>query len=265
MTVSLIITTYNRPDALRLVLKSAIEQEHLPDEIIVADDGSTPDTRKVIEEEARNCPIPLLHSWQPDEGFRAAMSRNRAIALSSGEYIVMIDGDMLLHPLFIKDHKNKAEKGCFIQGSRVLLTEKATQRAIDQTQTFFSVFSPLLKNRKNAFRNQVLSKIFSLKNRSIRGIRTCNFSLFKEDIISVNGFDNRFTGWGREDSEFAARLFNKGLIRKDVRFAAIAYHLYHHENTRKFLEENDVLLRNTIESKQVKCEDGLERFIKESK
>jgi glycosyltransferase involved in cell wall biosynthesis len=264
MRVSLIITTYNRPDALRLVLKSALEQECLPDEIIIADDGSTAETRIVIEKSNDDSPVPILHAWQPDEGFRAAMSRNRAIAMSRGDYIIFIDGDMLMHPLFIKDHKEHAEKGCFVQGSRVLLTEEATRRAIEQDQTTFSVFSPSLKKRKNAIRSKALSRIFSRRNRSLHGIRTCNFALFREEILSINGFDNRFVGWGREDSEFAARLFNNGLVRKDLRFAAIAYHLHHQESSRRSLAENDRRLHDTLETKRVQCEDGVERFIKES-
>jgi len=119
--VSLIVTTYNRP-----VLKSAAMQSTLPHEIVVADDGSGEETANIIEEASKKSTVPILHAWQEDRGFRAAMSRNRAIAMSSGEYIVMIDGDMVLHPLFVKDHIEAAEPGTFVQGSRVLLSEEAT-------------------------------------------------------------------------------------------------------------------------------------------
>ncbi len=263
MKVSLIITIYNRPDALKLVLKSVLKQHRLPHEIVVADDGSGEETTDVIREAAKNSPVPILHAWQDDDGFRAAMSRNRAAAMSSGEYIVMIDGDMVLHPLFIKDHMEAAEPGTFVQGSRVLLSEEATKEAIIKSQISFSIFSKSIKNRKNALRCTLLSSLFSRKSRSLKGIRTCNFALFRKDLLTVNGFDNRFVGWGREDSEFAARLLNSGMVRKDLRFAAIAYHLYHKESTREALKENDRRLERTIKERLVRCEDGIDRFMKD--
>ena len=260
MKVSLIITTYNRPDALNLVLKSAFAQKRLPDEIVIADDGSGEETKELIQHLAQKSPIPILHAWQEDKGFRAAMARNRAIALSSGEYIVMIDGDMILHPCFIEDHLTAAEHGCFVQGGRVLLDEKATEKAIRESQWNFSIFSRGIDNRKNMLRCKFLTRILGEKSRKLEGIRTCNFSLFREDIFSVNGFDNRFIGWGREDSEFAARLLNRGLQRKNLKFSAVAFHLNHKESKRMNLPENDKKLQHTIENKSILCNDGIAKF-----
>jgi len=261
--VSLIITTYNRPDALNLVLKSALAQKRLPDEIVIADDGSGEETKELIQHLAQKSPVPILHAWQEDKGFRAAMARNRAIALSSGEYIVMIDGDMVLHHSFIEDHLTAAERGCFVQGGRVLLDKKATEKAIRESRWNFSIFSSGIKNRKNMFRYKLLKRVFGGKSRNLEGIRTCNSSLFREDIFAVNGFDNRFVGWGREDSEFAARLLNRGLLRKNIKFSAIAFHLYHRENERTYLPENDKRLQDTLENKSVRCNDGIDRFAEE--
>ncbi|MCF6201578.1 MAG: glycosyltransferase family 2 protein [Hydrogenimonas sp.] len=263
MKISLIITTYNRPDALKLVLKSATLQKRTPDEIVIADDGSTKETKKLIESMGKNSPVPILHAWQEDSGFRAAMARNRAIALSSGEYIVMIDGDMVLHPSFIEDHLSAAEPGCFVQGGRVLLDENATKEAISSGKIDFSIFSKGIDNRKNMIRCNLLKSLFSSKNRSLKGVRTCNFALWRSDILRANGFDNSFVGWGREDSEFAARLLNGALLRKNLKFAAIAYHLYHKESERAGLPKNDDILRRTIEEKRSRCEDGIDRFIEE--
>ncbi len=265
MKVSLIITTYNRPDALKLVIKSALEQTKVPDEIVVADDGSGDETKRVIDEAAAKSSIPILHAWQEDRGFRAAMSRNRSIALSSGDYIVMIDGDMLLHPSFILDHSKEAHKGCFVQGSRVLLSKEATEHALREQNFELNIFSKGLKNRKNAIHSTILKTLFSKKSDSLKGVRTCNFALFRSDILQINGFDNRFVGWGREDSEFAARLLNSGIVRKDLKFSAIAYHLYHPESNRSSLPENDARLAETIERKIVRCEDGIDRFLKEQR
>ncbi|WP_457592286.1 glycosyltransferase family 2 protein [Hydrogenimonas sp.] len=264
MKVSLIVTTYNRPDALELVLRSALAQSRPPEEIVIADDGSGEATRRIVQKLADRSGVPILHAWQEDAGFRAAEARNRAIAMSGGDYIVMIDGDMVLHPDFVADHLAAAEPGCFVQGGRVLLDEAATRRAIEEGRLHFSLFSPGLLNRKNALRLPLLAPILSKKSRSLHGIKTCNFALFRDDLLTVNGFDNRFVGWGREDSEFAARLLNAGVERKTLRFAAVAYHLYHPESPRASLPENDARLRETIETKRTRCDDGIDRFLKES-
>jgi len=258
LKVSLIVTTYNWPKALKLVLKSALEQIVLPNEIIVADDGSAETTKKTIQTIAEQSPIPILHAWQEDKGFRAAMARNRAIAMACGEYIVMIDGDMLLHPFFIKDHLDNAEKNRFIQGSRVLLDQEITNKILS---TGNINLIKKIKYKKNAYRIKPLSKLFLKKSLSMRGIKTCNFSLFREDIIKVNGFDNTFVGWGREDSEFVARLYNAGMERKNLKFCAIAYHLYHPEHERDALPENDRKLKRSIEEGIVSCTNGINQFI----
>ena len=128
MQISLIITTYNRPDALFNVLKSVESQNKLPDEVIIADDGSAETTRTLIEGFKSKSKLKIMHSFQKDIGFRAARSRNRAISKANGEYIVMIDGDMVLHKDFIYDHFRNAQIGYFVQGTRVLLTNKRTKK-----------------------------------------------------------------------------------------------------------------------------------------
>ena len=261
MKVSLIITTYNWPKALNLTLKSAISQTRLPDEIIIADDGSTKETKECIEKFAKTSPIPIIHSWQEDRGFRAAMSRNRAIAKARGDYIILIDGDLILHKNFIYDHIKFAKRGFFLQGGRVLLQKDLTKQIINGKQAKLSLFTKGIKNRKNCIYLPLLSKFLSFSTTSIRGIKSCNFSLFKEDILKVNGFDNRFVGWGREDSEFVVRLVNSGIKRKNLKFAAIAYHLYHPENERASLPKNEQRLKEAIEKKLIKCSDGINRFL----
>ncbi|ADV46644.1 glycosyltransferase family 2 protein [Nitratifractor salsuginis] len=262
MTCTLLISTYNRPDALQRVLQSALKQTHLPDEIVIADDGSGVETRKTIEAVRKTSPIPLLHAWQPDEDFRAAMARNRALAMSRGDYVVMIDGDMLLHPEFIHDHLLLAREGTFLQGGRILLSPEETKKMIETDNPFPHLFSPGISNRLNALRLPILAKLIAQKgSQTLKGIRTCNFSLFRKDILRVNGFDNRFTGWGREDSEFAARLLHSGLRRRELKFAALAAHLYHPEVTRRSLAENDKRLQHTLNRRCTIAVDGVNRFI----
>ena len=261
MRVSLIITTYNRPDALLLVLRSIEGQITLPYEVIIADNGSTNDTKEVVTSFQEKFDIRVIHSWQEDSGFRVARSRNKAISKSNGDYIVLIDGDMILHPEFINDHINNAQPSYFVQGSRVLLTQDKTKQALDQQKINFSLLSNGLKNRKNAIHSNSLSRLFSNKKNTLRGIKSCNLAFFKQDFISVNGFNNEFEGWGREDSEFIMRLLNSGINRKNVRFNAIQFHLWHNENIRDSLEKNNAILQNTINNNSQWCNNGIDSYL----
>ena len=262
MRLSLIITTYNRPDALLLVLRSIEGQITLPYEVIIADDGSTNDTKEVVTSFQEKSDIRVIHSWQEDSGFRAARSRNKAISKSNGDYIVLIDGDMILHPEFINDHINNSELGYFVQGSRVLLTQDKTKQTLDQQKINFSLLSNGLQNRKNAFHSNILAKLFSNKRNYLRGIRTCNIGFYKQDCINVNGFNNEFEGWGREDSEFIMRLLNSGINRKNIRFNAIQFHLWHNENIRDSLEKNNAILQDTINNHTQWCNNGIDSYLK---
>jgi glycosyltransferase involved in cell wall biosynthesis len=255
------VATYNRADALLLVLQSIVNQKLPPDEIIIADDGSTEATKNLLLNFKKKSNFNIIHSFQEDRGFRAAESRNKAIATASFEYIVLIDGDMILHPMFLYDHANNAKDGFFIQGSRVLLTKKKTSEVIITQHKNFSFFSIGLMNRLNAVHSIFLSQIFSIKRNDLKGIKTCNMSFYKKDFLSINGFNNDFIGWGREDTEFIVRLFNIGINRNTLKFGAIQYHLWHKESNRDFLSENDNILEKTINEKLTWCNSGVENFL----
>ncbi|MFJ1321774.1 glycosyltransferase family 2 protein [Capnocytophaga canis] len=268
MKTSLIITTYNRPDALQLVFESILSQKVLPDEVIIADDGSTNETKLLIRKYSEKFPIPMFHAWQPDNGFRLAEARNRGIAKSSGNYIVFIDGDMVLHPLFIADHKKSAKRGFFIQGGRILLTQQKTTELL-KNPTQYRILKWYEKGLEKRFEKRFsaihipLLSNFILKKVSgdYKGIRGCNFSFFRDDAFAINGFNNDFVGWGREDSEFVVRFLNNGGKRVNIKFSAIAYHLWHKEEDRTSLSENDVLLNKAIKQKLVWCENGIDKII----
>ena len=261
MRISLIVATYNRPDALLLVLESIRHQRLRPSEVIIADDGSDEETRNLIVDYAAKSSLKILHSYQKDLGFRVALSRNRAIAMSSSEYIVLIDGDMILHPEFLMDHAKNAKFGYFIQGPRSLLMKKKTLEVLKNEQIFFYFFSTGLSNRLNSIHSKFLSKLFSTKKNYLKGIKTCNMSFFRKDCESVNGFNNEFEGWGREDSEFVSRLFNKGINRNTIKFSAIQYHLWHEESNRDFLVKNDQLLKKTLDKDLDWCNFGINKFL----
>jgi glycosyltransferase involved in cell wall biosynthesis len=261
MKCSLIITTYNRPEALELVLLSVERQTVLPEEVIIADDGSDNRTQAIINNFQSNKILNIQHSWQEDKGFRAAKSRNKAISISTQEYIVLIDGDMVLHTHFIEDHLKHVQKGFLIQGKRSLLTKKRTSSAIKNQTTLFSFFDNGLQNHKNSLYSNFLSRLFASKKTHLKGIKTCNMSFFRSDCIAVNGFNENFEGWGREDSEFVVRLLNSGIHRKNLRFNAIQFHLWHNENTRASLQQNDTLLQNAIDNNVKWCDSGVDRYL----
>jgi len=257
MNCSLVITTYNWPEALELSISSALNQSILPDEIIVADDGSTAETKNLIQKLSKDSPVPILHSWQEDVGFRAARSRNLAIAKAKNDYVVLIDGDMILDEHFISEHMSNSEDGCFIQGSRVIITKKKSKEVLSKKQLSFSFLEKGLKNRLNAIHSSFLKSFFTKYTKSHKGIKTCNMSFYKSDCINVNGFNEEFNGWGREDSEYVERLYNSGIQRKNIKFNCIAYHIWHNENNRDSLSENDNILQLTIDEKSKWCDNGI--------
>lgn len=262
MKISLIITTYNWKEALVLALNSALQQSQLPMEIVIADDGSRSDTAAVIDKIAAKAPVPVIHSWQEDKGFRLAASRNKAIAKTKGDYIILIDGDIILERHFIFDHARFALAGHFVQGTRVLLGEQLSSCVLQGKKSLSEPFCRRgVENRKNCLRSDLLCRLFSYRERGMSGVRTCNFAFWRQDALAVNGFNEDFVGWGREDSEFTARLLNYGLVRRNIKFNALAYHLYHPHNDRSHLDENNQLLKKTITEKLVWCEKGVSRHL----
>jgi glycosyltransferase involved in cell wall biosynthesis len=261
MLVSLIITTFNQPEALSAVLKSVNAQTKVPDEIIIADDGSDETTKQSIEDFKKVSRIKVVHSWQKDKGFRVSRSRNKAIAKSLFDYIILIDGDAILHNKFIEDHLNHAKDGFFVQGSRVFLNQFTSNKLLNSQDINLFCFSKGLSNRKNALHSNFLSNLFLFQNQNIDGIKTCNLAFYKLDCIKVNGFNNDFEGWGREDTDFVVRLFNSGIRRKSIHFNTIQFHLWHKKSSRENLKKNDLILNNTIKNKLKWCESGINLFL----
>lgn len=256
-TCALIITTYNQPKRLVLVLDSVKNLNPLPNEVLIADDGSKEDTAKLIQEYQKNFPCALKHIWQEDKGFRAAASRNKAINASSSEYIILIDGDMILEKSFIADHLKFASLKTILQGSRTILNKNKSEEILKNNDFKLAFKKKKLKNKKNDFLAYLIynfSKIdknFFKKSQLVKGSKTCNMSFYKSDFEAIEGFNEKFVGWGREDSEFVARfLFNNGLFRR-LKFNALAYHIYHEENSKNMLENNHEIYLDTIKNKKI--------------
>lgn len=262
MKTTLIVTTYNRPDALEAVLKSIQHQIVMPDEVIVADDGSRDDTRQLVERFMPDFPTKLLHCWHEDRGFRLSEIRNKAILQSSGDYIIMVDGDMVLNHNFVRDHIMLARPNQFIQGSRVLMSQRLTDSFLHKNKDIkLNWCTKGIKNRLNAMSIKGLMKCVSKHYgpKGIESVRGCNMSYWKADVEKVNGFNQDFVGWGREDSEFVVRMLNNGYQRINAKFGCVGFHLWHPENKRSDAElaENDKRLAEALENKVMTCKNGL--------
>lgn len=262
MKITLIITTYNWNEALNLVFKSVDRQVMPPDEIVVADDGSTSETAALVSAWQRRLPIPVTHVWQEDRGFRLARARNRAIAHARGDYIVLVDGDMVLHPHFIADHSKAARHGYFIQGVRLLTKPAAAARILNEETFGFGFFARDIQRRHHTVRNRLLSWLMMQPTHTHqKAIRGSNQAYWKEDLVRVNGFNEEMIGWGGEDNDIAERLYNSGVRRKNLKFAALATHLYHPSRRSIGDNPNHLLLRRTIENKATRCVHGLDRHL----
>jgi len=268
-TISVVITTYNRPDALEAVMQACFMQDDKRFEIIIADDGSTANTRACVERLAAEAPVPVRHVWQADQGFRAAMARNRGILAARGEYIIFLDGDCIPQRDFIARHRALSRPGHLVSGSRILLSEGLTRRVLDHgIDVAAAPPGTRLAWRARGDMNKVLQLFLrwpdigrSSKTFKWRRIKSCNLAIWRSDLERVNGFDESFVGWGYEDSDLVLRLFHAGVKRKDGAFATEVFHLWHREaqRDRETSNRNEVLAR--AETKVTQAVQGLREHV----
>jgi len=270
MRIAVIVATYNRPDALAALLEGYLHQDSGDFEIIIADDGSTDEVRKVVETYAARASYPITHLWHEDRGFRATVMRNRGLAATGAEYVIYTDGDCVPTRDFVRRHRALAEPGCFLSGNRVLLSEALTARALRDGLPLYdwglvpwlrawlmrdiNRWLPLVRLPDGAFRK--------LSSQRWEGVKTCNFSAWRADLVAVNGFDEAYAGrWGLEDSDLAIRLLNSGIRHKSARFAASVFHLWHREADKSGLAENQRLLNELIASRRTRAQLGVDRYL----
>jgi glycosyltransferase involved in cell wall biosynthesis len=258
-SLALIINTFDQPDYLARVLAAVAGQTSAPDEVFIADDGSGEATRLAYAQWATSQGLRAAHVWQPHEGFRRARILNQAIARTRSEFVVFLDGDTVPHPQFVADHWSLARKGAFIQGHRALIQQRAAEWfglggfTRDRRR---AIWSGQFEGWKHAFR---WPRPLVRPRTDLRGIRGCNLAIWRDDLVKVNGYNEAFVGWGREDSELAVRLMNVGVQRLDVRGWALCYHLWHPPAGRTGLAANDDLLAEAQRSKVSRCEQGLDQ------
>ena len=263
MKISLIVTTYNWKEALALCLESVLAQTRLPDEIVVADDGSRQETAELIRAYMQKSPVPLIHVWHPDEGFQLSKIRNRGIADARGDYIVQLDGDMIANRFFIEDHGRIAKANTLVQGKRALLSPKATRRVLESGTVRLGPFSRGVKlsQRRFLLRSHCLSRLFSSTNRRARGTLGCNMAYWRTDAIRINGYDEQFVVHGGEDVDFALRLLHLGLKRQYVKHLAFGAHLYHPCRGNPAELNNERFVKQCQESGAIRCSRGIDRYL----
>ncbi len=254
-SVSLIITTYNAPQYLRLALESALCQSVVqPHEIVVADDGSRDDVFLVTREIRKTTDVPVLHVWQPDEGFRLNRSRNNAIAVATGDYLVLLDGDCFVGPRFIEDHARAARPGRFVAATRTHLLPKRRDYVLKTGDRRVSLFTPDTTKRLHSMRSRLLSQITSkagaldetLTMSERRGVAGANLGFWRSDAVKVNGFNEEFTGYGGDDIEFANRLIRAGVVRYKLEHLAVAYHFAHGDRIHETAEIDRKMANATV-------------------
>jgi glycosyltransferase involved in cell wall biosynthesis len=269
--ISVIVATYNRPDALNACLRALSVQTDRTFEVIVADDGSAAETGTLIAEWARRMNVPLKHAWHVDDGFRLAEIRNRAIRISAGTYCVFLDGDCIPRPGFVAAHRRLMEKGWFVTGNRVLLSEALTDRILgDNLEPERWRFWTWLRERWQGNVNR-LSPLFGLSLAGFRkrhprrwtGARGSNMAFWRSDLDAIDGFDASFIGWGREDSDIFIRMIRNGVRRKDGRFATAVLHLWHREADRSQLSNNERRLSELRSGKRIRAQSGLSHLMAE--
>lgn len=232
MMISVVLTTYNSPRSLVASLRSFGNQTSADFEVVVADDGSTNETRDAIWSLQPEMSFPLVHVRQVDQGFRVARARNLALNHASGEYIVFVDGDCFVLPDFIAAHRRLAEAGHFVSGKRSWLREDFTRRwlsapSYDRRASWFgralrnNCTGPLefIPRKDGDWRYQ--------RSQDWEGVWTCNLGVWRESVWAINGFDNRYQGHGPEGSDFAVRLIRSGCSRKLGNRSSPVLHLWH--------------------------------------
>jgi glycosyltransferase involved in cell wall biosynthesis len=263
--ISIVVTTFDREDALDAVLRSLAGQSDRQFEVIVADDGSGSATAALIERWRSALGVKLHHARHEHRGFRAAEIRNRAIRASAGEYCVFLDGDCVVRPDFVASHRQLAERGWFVTGNRALLSQSLTQSVLSQRiEVERWGAAAWLRERFQGGLNRLaplvrlpLGPLRKMRPKAWEGARSCNLAVWRSDLDQVDGFDASFSGWGREDSDLLVRLLNAGISRKDGAFATGVLHLWHPDADRAQLPDNERRLAGVIASRRVRAERGI--------
>lgn len=261
MKTALLISTYNWPEALELVLLSLKNQSVKPDEVLIADDGSKQETKELIETFQKKSSIPILHFWHEDDGFRRSLILNKAIAGSTSDYIIQTDGDCIMHKDFVKDHLDMKEPNTYLFGSRVNIRENLLPSLFSEKKIEFGFLDKGINKRTRNLRIPVFSNLYKKNIALSPKLRGCNLSFWKRDFVAVNGYNEEFEGWGREDSELIIRMMNNGVFGRRLRYRGIVYHIWHRVKDQSRFEINDSLQQKALDEKKKWCKNGIDKYL----
>ena len=269
MKASVIISTYNSPEWLKKVLLGYSVQTETNFEIVIADDGSTIETRQLIEDISIATKLSITHVWQEDEGFQKSKILNKAIVESKSNYLIMSDGDCIPRQDFVSTHLSHRKEGYFLSGGYFMLPDDISQSITDEdilSQRCFDLDWLKEKGLKSSFKNTKLYNnklLLSLLNKLTTTNASWNghnASGWKKDILAVNGFDERMQ-YGGQDRELGERLFNYGIKSKQIRYSAICLHLDHPRGykTKESIDKNKQIRKHTRSKSVVKTEFGIQK------
>jgi len=258
--ISLVISTFNQPDALTKTLGGLMRQTRWPDEVLFSDDGSGDETRELINHFITRSPVPAKHVWHSHDGFCKTIILNKTVAAATGDYLIFTDADCVPHPKFVADHAALAEKDFWVQGRRCFVGEESVPEfSAEKIPAFGWMLAGKITGAAKGVRWP-----FAIVRRDTRqrGIIGCNMAFWRGDLVAVNGFDEDYTGWGTgEDSDIGTRLYHLGRRRKFVYGRAITFHLNHPPAPRGHHASSLARLVETIASGKIRCERGLDRHL----
>jgi len=255
MEISIVVTTYNWPTALNLCLQSLLIQTDKDFEIIIADDGSKKETEEMVKEFQKNPDIYIKYIWQEDLGFRKTTILNKAIQITDGEYIIFLDGDCITQPDFVEKHRALRRAKAMVTGSRILLSDSLSKQLLaDPSWDFNSLKRRSLFHRLSGRMNKFMPLWIKLPYGPLRNykgfvwkrIKGCNMAVWKSDILNVQGFSERISGWGHEDADLVFRLHLSGIMRISGSWCTEILHLYHAETNKSKHKLNAINLQKAI-------------------
>lgn len=275
MKTSIILATYNWPQALDLCLTHLTPQilKHPDIELIIADDGSGIETTQIINKYQVILKNQIKHVWHEDNGFQKSLILNKAVTASKGHYLIFLDSDCIPFDDYIQQQLALAQSGYFVAGNRVLLSKLFTEQTLQRSPSSIQVilkWSPFkwicsyLKKQTNKLlpwlRLKTTAKWRYARSLNWKYPKGCNFAVWKNDFIQINGFDHSFSGWGHEDADLFIRLIHHGIKVKDGRFSIPVLHLWHKESSR-FNEviNYQKLMERVADKNFVKAVSGLYR------
>lgn len=241
------------------MLKSVENQSKKPNELLIADDGSDEQTKKLIESYRKKFNFPIQHFWHEDKGFRKAVILNKALSAAEGNYIIQADGDCILHKDFVLDHSANAEENTYLYGSRVSIKQGFLPRIFKEEKVIFKYWDQGISKRNRTLRIPFLSNMYKPSEAFSKKVRGCNISFWKKDVLAINGYNEDFKGWGREDSELIIRMMNNGVLGKRLRYKGVLYHIWHPVENKDGLTKNDQIEQIAISENKTWCSNGIKK------